>query len=86
MCVLWVCSIIPYLGSCLALIAFVCWIIYWVKIAGYSGQLARDGEFHGDDEESWDDEEHDESRDEDDDRPRRRRKEHEDEEDDDRPR
>ena len=40
MCILVVCGIIPLLGLLCSLGAFVCWIIYWVKIAGYSGQLA----------------------------------------------
>ncbi|VTR93056.1 Uncharacterized protein OS=Tolypothrix bouteillei VB521301 GN=DA73_000000134230 PE=4 SV=1 [Gemmata massiliana] len=38
-CGLAVASIIPYCGSLFGIAAFVCWIIYWVKIAGYSGQL-----------------------------------------------
>jgi hypothetical protein len=39
-CILHVVSNIPYLGG-LAFIGFlVCWIIYWIKIAGYSGKIA----------------------------------------------
>ena len=40
MCVLNVTSAIPYVGLLTSLPALVCWIIYWVKIAGYSKQLA----------------------------------------------
>jgi hypothetical protein len=39
-CILHVCSCIPYVGF-LALIGFlVCWIMYWVKIAGFSDRIA----------------------------------------------
>jgi hypothetical protein len=40
MCILACCSIIPVLGFFCGLGGFVCWIIYWVKIAGFSGKLA----------------------------------------------
>lgn len=40
MCILACCGIIPLLGVLCSLGAFVCWIIYWVKIAGFSGKLA----------------------------------------------
>ena len=40
MCILVCCGIIPLLGILCSLGAFVCWIIYWVKIAGYSAQIA----------------------------------------------
>ncbi|WP_372797777.1 hypothetical protein [Pontiella sp.] len=40
MCILNVVSIVPYLGSLAGLACLVCWIIYWVKIAGYSGRIA----------------------------------------------
>jgi hypothetical protein len=40
MCILGCCGFIPILGVFLSLGALVCWIIYWVKIAGYSGKLA----------------------------------------------
>ncbi|MCO5050967.1 MAG: hypothetical protein M9920_01520 [Verrucomicrobiae bacterium] len=39
MCILACCSIIPLLGFLCSLGALVCWILYWVKIAGYSKQL-----------------------------------------------
>jgi hypothetical protein len=39
MCILACCSIVPILGILCALGAVVCWIIYWVKIAGFSGKL-----------------------------------------------
>ena len=47
-------AMIPYIGSLFGLAALVCWIIYWVKIAGYNRQLATvrtDGSPAGD----WDD-------------------------------
>jgi hypothetical protein len=92
MCITFVCAFIPYIGSCIALVGLVCWIMYWVKMAGYNNRLARDGEYDdGDEEDRWDDEEYeekdkDDSRDdEDDDRPRKSRTEYE-ADDDDRPR
>jgi hypothetical protein len=33
---------IPYIGTIFSLAGLVCWIIYWVKIAGYSRQLRED--------------------------------------------
>jgi len=38
--ILWVVSIIPYLGIVAGLAGLVCWIIYWVQIAGFSRQIA----------------------------------------------
>jgi hypothetical protein len=40
MCILNVCSIIPLLGILCALGGLVCWIIYWIKIAGFSAKIA----------------------------------------------
>jgi hypothetical protein len=40
MCILNCCSIIPYLGCLAGIGGLVCFIIYWVKIAGFSKQLA----------------------------------------------
>jgi hypothetical protein len=40
MAILMVCGIIPVLGMFASIGGLVCWIIYWVKIAGYSNQLA----------------------------------------------
>jgi hypothetical protein len=40
MCILGVCSIIPVLGVLCGLAALVCWIMYWVKIAGFSNKIA----------------------------------------------
>jgi hypothetical protein len=40
MCILACCSIIPFLGVLCSLGALVCWILYWVKIAGYSAKIA----------------------------------------------
>ena len=38
-CILLCCSIVPILGVLAALGGIVCWIIYWVKIAGYKTKL-----------------------------------------------
>ena len=38
--ILTVVSAIPFVGMLTGLIAFVCWILYWVEIAKYSGRLA----------------------------------------------
>jgi hypothetical protein len=53
-------SVIPFVGICgsiMSLVAFVLFIVFWVKIAGYSSQLAsgggrriRDREFDDDDD------------------------------------
>ena len=64
---------VPYLGAIFSLASLICWILYWVKIAGYKNQLISAGIGTG---------RHD---DEDDDRPRRRRDE-DDDDGDDRPR
>jgi hypothetical protein len=39
MCCLAVASWIPVLAGFCALAGFICWIIYWVKISGYSREL-----------------------------------------------
>ena len=39
-CIMNVLGCIPYCGAIFAIIGLVCFIIYWVKIANYSGQLA----------------------------------------------
>ena len=39
MCILFVISPIPHLGVVAGIAALVCWIIYWVKITGYSARL-----------------------------------------------
>ena len=41
MCILACCGIIPILGILCSLGGFVCWIIYWVKIADYSSSGRR---------------------------------------------
>lgn len=38
-CILSVGSIIPVLGGLTSLASFICWIIYWYKISGYSEKL-----------------------------------------------
>jgi hypothetical protein len=64
----------PILNLCLNIVELVLWIVYWVKIAGYSKQLlSRD--FDDDEEDNWDDEEHD--------RPRKRHDEDDDDDEDD---
>jgi hypothetical protein len=40
MCILMVCGIIPFLGILCSLGGLVCWILYWVKIAGFSNKIA----------------------------------------------
>ena len=40
MCILGCCGLIPLLGVLCSLGALVCWIMYWVKIAGFSAKLA----------------------------------------------
>jgi hypothetical protein len=39
MCICVACGIVPLLGALASLAAFVLWIIYWIKIANYSGML-----------------------------------------------
>jgi hypothetical protein len=39
-CILNCTSWIPYLGYITGIAGFVCWIIYWVKIAGFSNKIA----------------------------------------------
>lgn len=38
-CILKCCSYIPFLGIAAALAWLVCWIIFWVKVSGYSARL-----------------------------------------------
>lgn len=33
-------SVIPFIGSLASIAGLICWILYWVKIAGYSEKLA----------------------------------------------
>jgi hypothetical protein len=39
-CILNVVGVIPYIGWLPSTAGFVCWIIYWVKIAGFSDKIA----------------------------------------------
>lgn len=39
MCILFCCGIIPLLGVFCSLGGLVCWIMYWLKIAGFSKKL-----------------------------------------------
>ncbi|MDE2091792.1 MAG: hypothetical protein KGJ08_07835 [Gammaproteobacteria bacterium] len=41
MCILYIVAIIPIINLLAAPAALVCWIIYWVQIAGYKGQLSK---------------------------------------------
>jgi hypothetical protein len=56
---------IPYCGVLFSLVGLVCFIIYWVKIAGYSSQLVTRGDYD-DREDDYDDDR--DRRDRDDDR------------------
>ena len=40
MCILACCGVIPLIGILFSLGCLVCWIIYWIKIAGFSGRIA----------------------------------------------
>jgi hypothetical protein len=74
-CILTLTTWIPFLGSVLAIVYLVCYIIYWVKIAGYSKELASEK-----DDEDWKDEdeeeeaEEEEEDDDEDERPRKKRR------------
>lgn len=39
MCILLAASIVPFLGVIAGLVGLVLWILYWLKIAKYSGTL-----------------------------------------------
>lgn len=67
-CALRLCGIIPLLGPFLSLAGFICGIVYWVKIANYSSQLATRASYE-DDYEDYDDDDGDDR----DRRPRRDR-------------
>jgi hypothetical protein len=85
-----ICSLVNFVGSFIpfvnivsglfGLVGFVMWIIFWVKIAGYSKEL-REGGYDDDDGDDDDDDDRprkrrsrDDDEDDDDDRPRRRRR------------
>jgi hypothetical protein len=38
--ILAICSVIPFVGFLAGIGALICWIMYWVKINGFSNQLA----------------------------------------------
>jgi hypothetical protein len=40
MCILVCCTVIPILGLLASIGALICWVMYWIKIAGYSKKLA----------------------------------------------
>ena len=56
-------GIIPFIGPLFSIGALICWIIYWVKIAGFSRELASGGGGRG----GYDDDDYD-------DRPRKKKK------------
>ena len=39
-CILYLCGIVPFLGIFSGVAGFVCWILYWVKIANYSSEIS----------------------------------------------
>lgn len=41
MCILYIVSIIPLINLLAAPAALVCWIIYWVQVAGFKAQLIK---------------------------------------------
>jgi hypothetical protein len=83
-CVLTVLSLVPFINYLTSLPALICFIIYWVKIAGFSKELASD---RGNDDEDGEPEfEQEFENEEEEERPRRRKDRDEDEEEDDRPR
>lgn len=45
---------IPYLATALAVVYLVCWVVFWVKIAGFSDELAR-GDIEYDEEDNRED-------------------------------
>ena len=42
MCILHCCSVIPVIGVFATIGGLICWIVYWVKIAGYKNTLQVD--------------------------------------------
>jgi hypothetical protein len=40
MCILFACGVVPFLGVLTVLAGFVCWVLYWVRIAGLTAKLA----------------------------------------------
>ena len=40
-CILNCLSVIPYVNYVTGIASLICWIIYWVKIAGFSGKIAQ---------------------------------------------
>lgn len=42
--ILTACSIIPIINMFTGIVSLICWIIYWIKIAGYSKQLVHESE------------------------------------------
>jgi hypothetical protein len=41
--ILEICAVVPFLGVIAILPAFICWIIYWIKLAEYRRRLAAAG-------------------------------------------
>ena len=42
-CILFCCSIIPFLGFFASLAGLVCWILYWVKLSEFKNKITRRG-------------------------------------------
>jgi hypothetical protein len=91
-CVCNVLGFVPYVNSITGIVGLVCFIIYWVKIAGYSRQLREEEGGTLEDRDDYDDRDDRRGRrkrydDEDDydDRPRQRKRSDDDDYDDDRP-
>jgi hypothetical protein len=45
-CILNCCGIVPFIGALAAIGGLVCWIIYWVKIAGFKTKLQDSVQFN----------------------------------------
>jgi hypothetical protein len=42
-CILFCCSIIPFLGFFASIAGLVCWILYWVKLSEFKNKITRRG-------------------------------------------
>ncbi len=79
--------IIPYVGFLFGIAGVICWIVYWVKIAGYARQLS-EGDSYREERDDYrrrrrdEQRDSDRQRDDDDDRPSRRRRDEYDDRDD----
>jgi len=53
--VMFLLGMIPYIGGIFSLIGLIMWILYWIKIAGYSRRLAESAAGNYDDNDDYDD-------------------------------